>query len=72
MMLEKRDYAQAQVCLEEALSKAQALEDSWALAFVLRALGGLALFQQDAHRAITLLEEDLAVCRAMGDATHEY
>ena len=67
MMLDRRDYAAAQACLEEAVTRARALGDRLTLVWALTALGRLALYQQDAQRAIALLEEDLAQCRAVGE-----
>jgi DNA-binding CsgD family transcriptional regulator/tetratricopeptide (TPR) repeat protein len=70
MMLERRGYAEAQVCLEEALTEARALGDPYNINYAFRALGILALFQQDARRAVALFEQDLALCRAMGDTVN--
>ena len=67
MMRERRDYAQAQACLEEALASASALGDHLLLATALVSLGLLAWFQQDAPRAIAWYEESLIQCRAMGE-----
>jgi predicted ATPase/DNA-binding CsgD family transcriptional regulator len=67
LMVDKRDNAEAQVCLEEALSEARALEDSSLQVFPLASLGRLAWYQQDAPRAIAWYEECLVQCRAMGE-----
>jgi predicted ATPase/DNA-binding CsgD family transcriptional regulator len=67
MMQERRDYAQAQACLEEALSEARVLGDRFILVWALLSLGRLAWFQQDAPRAIAWYEEALVQCRAMGE-----
>jgi predicted ATPase/DNA-binding CsgD family transcriptional regulator len=67
MMQERRDYAQAQACLEEALSKARVIGDRLTLVWAFASLGRLALYQQDAPLAITYLEEGLALCRVMGE-----
>jgi len=67
LMQVRRDYAQAQACLEEALTSAHALGDHNLLFSALMSLGRLAWFQQDAVRAITWYEESLIQCRAMGD-----
>jgi predicted ATPase/DNA-binding CsgD family transcriptional regulator len=67
LMLDKRDNAEAQVCLEAALNEARALEDSSLLVFPLAHLGRLAWYQQDAPRAIAWYEECLIQCRAMGE-----
>jgi len=67
MMRERRDYAQAQACLEEALASASALGDHLLLATALVSLGLLAWFQQDAPQAIAWYEESLIQCRAMGE-----
>ncbi len=66
MMQERRDYAQAQACLDEALASARALGDRRVLAPVLVSLGLLAWYQQDAPRAITWYEESLIQFRAIG------
>src|SRR5258707_14255006 len=66
-MQERRDYAQAQACLEEALPKVRVLGERPTLAWALLSLGRLALYQQDAPRAITWVEESLIQCRAMGE-----
>jgi predicted ATPase/DNA-binding CsgD family transcriptional regulator len=67
MMQERRDYAQAQACLEEALAEARVLGDRFLLFFALHCPGLLAWYQQDAPRAIAWYEECLTQCRAMGD-----
>jgi len=67
MMQERRDYAQAQACLEEALNEARVLGDRFILVWALLSLGRLAWFQQDAPRAIAWYEESLIQCRAMGE-----
>jgi len=67
MMQERRDYAQAQACLEEALASARVLGNRSILVWALASLGRLALYQQDAPRAIACLEEGLALCRAIGE-----
>jgi predicted ATPase/DNA-binding CsgD family transcriptional regulator len=67
MMQERRDYAQAQARLEEALAEARVLGDRFLLYFALHCLGLLAWYQQDAPRAIAWYEECLTQCRAMGD-----
>ncbi|HET8854162.1 MAG TPA: LuxR C-terminal-related transcriptional regulator, partial [Ktedonobacteraceae bacterium] len=67
MTLERRDYAAAQTCLEEALTEARALGDRLVIVKALLSLGRLALFQRDAPRAIAWLEEGLALYRGMGD-----
>ena len=66
MMQERRDYAQAQACLDEALASARALGDRRVLAPVLVSLGLLAWYQQDAPRTITWYEESLIQFRAIG------
>ena len=63
MMLDRRDYAAAQACLEEALTWARALGDRFAIVSALMSLGRLALYHQDAQRAIAWLEEGLIECR---------
>jgi tetratricopeptide (TPR) repeat protein len=60
MMQERRDYAQAQACLEEALTQARVLEDRLQIAVALMSLGRLALYQQDAPRATERCD---AACR---------
>jgi DNA-binding CsgD family transcriptional regulator/tetratricopeptide (TPR) repeat protein len=72
MTLEKRDYVTAQVCLEEALTEARASGDPYAINWAFRALGILALFQQDARRAVALFEQDLALCRAIGNNVNKF
>jgi len=67
MMQERRDYAQAQACLEEALKEARVLGDRFILVWALMSLGRLVWFQQDAPRAIAWYEESLIQCRAMGE-----
>jgi predicted ATPase/DNA-binding CsgD family transcriptional regulator len=67
MMQERCDYAQAQACLQEGLASASALGDHLLLATALLSLGRLALYQQDAPRAIAWYEESLIQCRAMGE-----
>jgi predicted ATPase/DNA-binding CsgD family transcriptional regulator len=66
-MRERRDYAQAQVCLEEALASARILGERFLLFSALLSLGLLAWYQQDAPRAIAWYEESLILCRAMGE-----
>jgi predicted ATPase/DNA-binding CsgD family transcriptional regulator len=66
-MRERRDYAQAQACLEEALASARVLRDRILLYSALLSLGFLAWYQQDAPRAIAWYEESLIQCRAMGE-----
>ncbi len=66
-MRERRDYAQAQLCMEEALASARVLGDSFLLFSALLSLGFLAWYQQDALRAIAWFEESLIQCRAMGE-----
>jgi predicted ATPase/DNA-binding CsgD family transcriptional regulator len=72
MTLERRDYDAAQVELEQCLTRARAFGDLFCLSVAFRALGSLALFQQDARRAVAWFEEDLAVGKAGGDAISEY
>ena len=67
MMLDRRDYAAAQACLEEALTSARTLRDRLILGWALTSLGRLAWYQQDAQRAIAWFEECLIQCRAMGE-----
>ncbi len=67
MMLDRRDYAAAQACLEEALTEARALGDRLILGWALTSLGRLAWYQHDAQRAIAWFEEGLTQCRAMGE-----
>jgi len=67
LMVDRRDYAAAQACLEEALSEARALGDRYLLAIALGHLGLLAWYQRDALRAIALLEESLVQFRVTGD-----
>jgi predicted ATPase/DNA-binding CsgD family transcriptional regulator/tetratricopeptide (TPR) repeat protein len=67
MMLNRRDYAEAQACLEEALTTARALGDRHLLVLALLSLGRLALYQQDAPQVIAWLEETLIQCRTMGE-----
>ena len=50
MMQERRDYAQAQACLDEALASARALGDRYLLFHALMCMGLLAWYQQDAPR----------------------
>jgi len=66
-MRERRDYAQAQACMEEALASARVLGDRYLLYSALLGLGLLAWYQQDAPRAIAWYEESLIQCRAMGE-----
>ncbi len=66
-MRERRDYAQAQACLEEALASARVLGDRFLLLSALLSLGLLAWYQQDAPQAIAWYEESLIQCRAMGE-----
>jgi predicted ATPase/DNA-binding CsgD family transcriptional regulator len=66
-MRERRDYAQAQACLEEALASARVLGVRFLLFSALLSLGLLAWYQQDAPRAIAWYEESLIQCRAMGE-----
>jgi DNA-binding CsgD family transcriptional regulator/tetratricopeptide (TPR) repeat protein len=72
LTLEKRDYVTAQVCLEEALTEARASGDPFAINWAFRALGILALFQQDVRRAVALFEQDLALCRAIDDNVNKF
>jgi predicted ATPase/DNA-binding CsgD family transcriptional regulator len=67
LMRERRDYTQAQTCLEEALASARVLGDRECLVVALLSLGRLASYQQDALRAIARLEEGLTLCRATDD-----
>jgi len=67
LMQGRRDYAQAQACLEEALASARALGDRDLVVAALSHLGRLAWYQQDAPRAIAWLEEGLIQCRARSD-----
>ncbi len=67
MMLDRRDYAAAQACLEEALTSARTLRDRSILVWALTSLGRLAWYQQDAQRAIAWFEEGLIECRAIGE-----
>jgi predicted ATPase/DNA-binding CsgD family transcriptional regulator len=67
LMRERRDYAGARACLEEALVSARALGDRSLLLSALLGLGLLAWYQQDAPRAIAWYEESLIQCRAMGE-----
>jgi ATP/maltotriose-dependent transcriptional regulator MalT len=67
LMVDRRDYAAARACLEEALSEARALGDRYLLAIALGHLGLLAWYQRDAGRAIALLEESLVQFRVAGD-----
>jgi predicted ATPase len=67
MMLDSRDYAAAQVCLEEALIKARTLGDRHNVVIGLLSLGRLALYQQDVPKVIVWLEEALIECRALGE-----
>jgi predicted ATPase/DNA-binding CsgD family transcriptional regulator/tRNA A-37 threonylcarbamoyl transferase component Bud32 len=67
MMYERRDYARAQACLEEALASARALGDRLALYNALACLGLLAWLQHDAPRASAWIEEVLIQCRAVGE-----
>jgi tetratricopeptide (TPR) repeat protein len=59
IMLDRRGYAEAQACLEEALTEARTLGDRLTLVWALTSLGRLALYQQDAQRAIAWFEEGL-------------
>jgi predicted ATPase/DNA-binding CsgD family transcriptional regulator len=61
-----RAILQAQACLEEALTSARALGDRYLLFHALLNLGRLALYQQDAPRAIAWYEESLIQGKAMG------
>src|SRR6266496_4552689 len=70
MMLDRRDYAAAQACLEEALTSARTLRDRLILGWALTSLGRLAWYQQDAQRAIAWFEECLIQCRAMGEKVY--
>ena len=63
IMLDRRDYATAQACLEEALTSARALGYRFATVSALMSLGRLALYQQDTQRATAWLEEGLIECR---------
>src|SRR5947209_4086018 len=67
MMLDRRDYAGAQACLEEAMTSARTLRDRLILGWALTSLGRLAWYQQDAQRAIAWFEECLIQWRAMGE-----
>jgi predicted ATPase/DNA-binding CsgD family transcriptional regulator len=67
IMLDRRDYAGAQACLEEALTSARTLEDLLILGWALTSLGRLAWYQQDAQRAIVWFEECLIQWRATGE-----
>jgi DNA-binding CsgD family transcriptional regulator len=67
MMLDSRDYAAAQVCLEEALTKARTQGDRHNLIVGLISLGRLALYQQDLPKVVVWLEEALIECRALGE-----
>ncbi len=67
LMQERRDYAQAQACLEEALASARALGDRFVIVLALLSLGRLALYQQDVQRASACFEEGLIQCRATGE-----
>jgi predicted ATPase len=67
MMQERRDYVQAQACLEEALVAARVLGDRFIIVWALASLGRLALYQQDAQGAITCLEEAVGLSRATGE-----
>jgi predicted ATPase/DNA-binding CsgD family transcriptional regulator len=66
MMQERRDYAQAQACLEEALTLGRVFGDRLLIAVALMSLGRLALYRQDAPQAIAWYEESLIQWRAMG------
>jgi predicted ATPase/DNA-binding CsgD family transcriptional regulator len=66
-LMETRDYAGAQSCLEVALALARAHGDRRGLAFVLKNLGSLAMFQREHQRASGLFEESLALYQAAGD-----
>jgi predicted ATPase/DNA-binding CsgD family transcriptional regulator len=66
MMQERRDYAQAQVCLEEALTQGRVFGDRLLIAVALMSLGRLALYRQDAPQAIAWYEESLIQWKAMG------
>jgi predicted ATPase/DNA-binding CsgD family transcriptional regulator len=72
LTLEKHDYVTAQVCLEEALTEARASGDPYTINWAFRALGTLALFQQDVLRAVALFEQDLALCRAIGNNVNTF
>jgi predicted ATPase/DNA-binding CsgD family transcriptional regulator len=65
----RRDYERARSLLEEALAKLRGGRDSWHIAFLLIALGRLALYQGEDSNAAYLLEESLALFRAVGDTT---
>jgi predicted ATPase/DNA-binding CsgD family transcriptional regulator len=67
MMLDGRDYATAQACLEQALTEARALGDHFILVSALTSLGRLAEHQRDAQQSIPWFEESVALCRAVGD-----
>jgi predicted ATPase/DNA-binding CsgD family transcriptional regulator len=67
LMQERRDYAQAQACLEEALASARVLGDRSLLIYASSHLGRLAWYQGDAPRAIAWYEESLSQCRASGE-----
>jgi DNA-binding CsgD family transcriptional regulator/tetratricopeptide (TPR) repeat protein len=60
------------MCLEEALTEARASGDPYAISWAFKALGTLALFQQDARRAVALFEQDLALCRAIGNTVNTF
>jgi predicted ATPase/DNA-binding CsgD family transcriptional regulator len=67
LMVDRRDYAAAQACLEEALNEARILGDHYLLAVALGHLGLLAWYQRDALRAIALFEQSLVQFRVTGD-----
>jgi len=67
LMQERRDYAEAQACLEEAVAGAHVLGDRYLLVSALAHLGRLAWYQRDAPRAIAWYEESLIHCRALGE-----
>jgi predicted ATPase/DNA-binding CsgD family transcriptional regulator len=67
LILDRRDYAEAQACLEEALNEARALGDRYLLGAALGHRGRLARSQRDALRAIAWYEESLVQWRVMGD-----
>jgi predicted ATPase/DNA-binding CsgD family transcriptional regulator len=67
LMVERRDDAEAQACLEEALNQARAQENRYLPIFPLAHLGRLSWYRQDAPRAIAWYEACLVQCRAMGE-----
>jgi predicted ATPase/DNA-binding CsgD family transcriptional regulator len=67
IMLDRRDYAAAQACLEEALTEAHTLGDRLLLVWTLLSQGRMALYQREYSRAMVCFEEGVALCRARGD-----